>query len=379
MLKEEIFEDRRAVARKICEKIRSDNGKLINAKYFLERPYSDGAKSYKFSSANYLRLLSSDNEAICKCDPRWVSTDEIQANNWTLKENVQSESLEVWTKSSDGEPEGFLQEFYNAADIVEKETFQHENQSLEAVLEFLTVRSVLEKNGNIISLQKGLKAIKKYAEAHGADDLISILTCQTWLSESGLKTRMKSFLPVFNDDILAELEKNPDRLFESMNLAQAVLKNLRREKIKSSAEKITTDELFSDLKIIYHGSEKELRQQNGTAYPKESILTGCTAYEFLRTLVSADEQKIWLEFSYKGYTHGKILLSGEDFRFNENESITMFLKERLDKNRRQLLNNSQNLNSEILEQIELETKHFLTVMNNFEQEEISCLESLINS
>lgn len=57
----------------------------------------------------------------------------------------------------------------------------------------------------------------------------------------------------------------------------------------------------------------------------------------------------------------------------------MFLKERLDKNRRQLLNNSQNLESEILEQIQLESKHFLTVMEDFEQEKISCLESLINS
>ena len=78
MKADEIFENRRAVAQKICRSIRENNGQLINAKYFSERPYCSGERSYKFSSANYLRLLASDNEIIRKCAPRWVSVNEIK-------------------------------------------------------------------------------------------------------------------------------------------------------------------------------------------------------------------------------------------------------------------------------------------------------------
>ena len=121
MTQEEIFENRREVGRKICKQIRENNYQMTNAKFFVERPYCDGTKNYKFSAANYLRLMSSDKKVIRSCDPRWVLKDEIKNNGWTLKENAKSELLEVWEKSSDGEQECFLTEFYNAADIEEKE------------------------------------------------------------------------------------------------------------------------------------------------------------------------------------------------------------------------------------------------------------------
>ncbi len=65
---------------------------------------------------------------------------------------------------------------------------------------------------------------------------------------------MISFLPVFDESILAEIEKSPDILFEAMSKANSILKQLRREKVKSATENITTEEIFRDLKIIYHGS-----------------------------------------------------------------------------------------------------------------------------
>ena len=34
MTREKIFEDRREVARKICQDIRANNGQMFNAKYF---------------------------------------------------------------------------------------------------------------------------------------------------------------------------------------------------------------------------------------------------------------------------------------------------------------------------------------------------------
>ena len=74
----EIFENRRAVAIKICQSIRKNGRQLLNAQFFLERPYCADSHSYKFSSANFLRLLAADNDAICKCNPRWFSADELK-------------------------------------------------------------------------------------------------------------------------------------------------------------------------------------------------------------------------------------------------------------------------------------------------------------
>ena len=47
MTRAEIFENRRDVGKKLCEQIRQNDGKMINAKNFSERPYYDGEKKYK--------------------------------------------------------------------------------------------------------------------------------------------------------------------------------------------------------------------------------------------------------------------------------------------------------------------------------------------
>ena len=50
---DEIFENRRSIAKKICKAIRDNGGQLLNASFFPERPFCDDANSYKFSSANF--------------------------------------------------------------------------------------------------------------------------------------------------------------------------------------------------------------------------------------------------------------------------------------------------------------------------------------
>ena len=177
MLKEEIFENRRAIAKKICQDIRANGGRMTKAKYFSERPYCYGEKSYKFSTANFLRLLSSDNEVIRKRDPRWLCIDEIKNNGWSVRKDAMPELLEIWNR--DGEQECFLNEFYNATDILQMDSFQRKNQSLETVLKFFQERGLLAVDKEIISLQDALDAIKKYAEYHGANELTSILSAQT--------------------------------------------------------------------------------------------------------------------------------------------------------------------------------------------------------
>ena len=322
-------------------------------------------------------------EKICR---KKITKDETQSNGWTLKENAESEILEVWEKSSDGEQKCYLTEFYDASDILEKESFKQENTSLEEVIGFFREREFFAEFDEIISFQDCIDAIKKYAEENGADELTKIFAIQMFIVESKLKTKIESYLPTYSEEILSEVEKNPDKIFESANKAQAILKNFRREKIKPIAEEYAVGEVFGDLKIIYHGSQRELKNRFGSTYKSESILKGGSAYEFLFMLKFASRQKIWLEFFYQNYAHGKFLISDDDFDIFDEESVADFLKIRLGKNRKQLLNNSQELKKyvtegkmireeEFLNQANIESELFQSAMENFEQEEMKYLES----
>ena len=103
---------------------------------------------------------------------------------------------------------------------------------------------------------------------------------------------------------------------------------------------------------------------------------------------SAREHKIWLEFSYKDYSHGKFLISGDDF--DEEKFLTPFLRTRLDKNRQYLLDNPHELKKyllsekampaeELLARISLESKFFQGIMDEFQREEFSYLENALES
>ena len=381
---DEIFVNRRAIAKKICKAIRYNGGQLINARFFPERPFCDDTNSYKFSSANFLRLLASNNEIIRKCDPRWVSSVVIKNNKWSLREHAQPELLEVWTKSSDGEQLCFLREFYNAKDILDKDSFTSESQELENIINFFQTRGLLKRRSNIISFHNCISAVKKFAEDNGADVLTSILTVQTWIAETKLKTKLSLFLPTFSDSVLTDIEQNPNKLFTSMNNARSILKKLYHEEAVPIEEPLTNNDAFHDLKIIYHGSEVELKSIDGRIYRNESILTGSEAYKFLFALkekATKESFKTWLEFSYKDYSHGKFLLSD---KIPKDEPISAFLRTRLNKNRQHLLHNPQDLKQyiptgktiradDLLQQIKLESILFLSVMDDFEQEENSYL------
>ena len=250
-----ILENRREVGFKLCQQIRQNNFKLINAKNFLERPYLDGEKKQKFNTTNFLRLLASERKYI---DPRWYSETDIQRKNWTLKENATPALLE--TNSAN---DYYLQKFYNAADIYEVEKLETEKQMLEEVLDFLIVRDILENDDERISLQDGIDAVKNYAAKNFQDELVQILMVQMWLAESKLKTKMELFLPTYSEDVLMEIEKTPEIIFQKIQLANDILKNLRKERVKPVAEEVNFDDLFQGLKIIYHGSEIEIKDNLG--------------------------------------------------------------------------------------------------------------------
>lgn len=380
----ELFNNRREVAKKICSAIRKNNWQLINARYFLERPFCDCANPYIFSSANFLRLLAADNDAIHRCNSRWVSINDIKTNNLALRQNATSVFLEVWDKSPDGSQICSLTEFYNAWDILDNNSFTPQYHSLEEIIDFFQARRLIEKRSDTISFQDCIDAVKKYANGNGADELTSILTAQTWLVECKLQAKFSLFLPTYSDSVLDEIKQNPDKLFSAMNAARAFLKKLQREKIIPSSEKPIANVTFRDLKVVYHASEVDLQNMDETICPHESILFGETAYEFLHALKSKASQetfKTWLEFSYKNYSHGKFLL---DEKIQSEESVSTFLRSRLDRNRQQLLHNPKDLKpylpagktaraDELLQRINLESKLFQAAMDDFEREEKSYL------
>lgn len=348
---------------------------MINAKNFSERPYLDGETKRKFNTLNYLRLLASEKNY---SDPRWYSLADFQINHWSLKDNATPVFLEV---SNVGDIS--LQEFFNAADLNEVRTLETENKTLDEVLDFLIVRGILE-SGERISLQDGIEAVKNYAAKFFHDELIQILTVQMWLVQSKLKTKMELFLPTYSDEILAEIEKTPEILFQKIQQACDILKCLRNERIKPIAEEINFDSLFQGLKIIYHGSEIEIEDKQGLLYHSETILTGVSAYEFLYSWKNQKENsKTWIDFSYQNYNHGKILIddNSDDFLVSE------FLKNRLEKNRRDLLNCPKNFplyilsdtgetipKEKIIERIKKESDDFKKIFSTFEIDEEKYLE-----
>lgn len=214
MTRAEIFENRREVGKKLCEQIRQNDGQMINSKNFFERPNYDGEKKYKFSTANYLRLMSSEN---IYTDPRWYKICDIEKNNWTLKADAKFELLEEWQ-----EQECLLTEFYNASEVEEVEKYSAENKNLVEVLEFLQSRGLLKFDDDVISFRDGINAVRKYTEKFMSDELTINFAVQMWTVESKLKTKMKKFLQTYSKEILSEIEKNPDKIFESVNKAQAI-------------------------------------------------------------------------------------------------------------------------------------------------------------
>ena len=198
MTRAEIFENRREVGKKLCEQIRKNDGQMINAKNFSERPYYNGEKKYKFSTANYLRLMSAEN---IYDDPRWYKISDVEKNNWKLKSDAKFELLEEWE-----EQECLLTKFYNASQILEVEKYSTENKNLEEV-EFLKNRGLLKFDDDVISFRDAINAVKKYAEKLVSDELTINFVVQMWTVESKLKTKIKKFLPTFSEEILTEIEK----------------------------------------------------------------------------------------------------------------------------------------------------------------------------
>lgn len=131
-----------------------------------------------------------------------------------------------------------MTEFYNAADIEEKENCSEKNQSLEKVVEFLKVRGLLSEFEEIISFQNCVDEIKKYAAENGTDELTKIFAVQMFVAESGLKIKIENFLPIYAEEILTEIEKKSRQTFLCVKSSTVDFEKTPPRKNKTACDKI---------------------------------------------------------------------------------------------------------------------------------------------
>ena len=398
MTRNEIFENRREVAKRLLASLRK-NGRLGRANYFSTRPYCDGEKKYRFSMANYLRLAAMNHHYTDLHDPRWYTKEDISSNGWTLKEYARPEQLEVWSKSPDGTKVCELMDFYHVTDMPDMERLPEKETSLKECLTDLRAKSVLEVSDKI-SILDGLQVVRDYARKNGANELAAVMASQMWLTESGFRANPKVQQGLYSEELLNAIEKHPDILFTAAHQAQKVLNKLEREPKRELAP--VKDEPFADLSVIYYWCETDIKSPVGEIYPEDTIFTGKAAYEFLVQYNSLDKRsfdeknsenrgyhKSGIEFRYKDYDHGEMRIDLGDLELGGKTSIADALIYRLDMYRQNLLgdpalakrhwteNQQEGRNEgsyeDFLERVKKESADFRSTMEAFRQEEISYL------
>lgn len=86
-----------------------------------------------------------------------------------------------------------------------------------------------------------------------------------------LKTKTALFLPAYPENVLTELEKTSEIIFQKIQLDNNVFKKLKMGRVKPVTEEVKFENLFQRLKIIYHRSEIEIKDNLGLTYPAETI------------------------------------------------------------------------------------------------------------
>lgn len=369
MTKEEVFKNRKDVAKKLVKEIRQ-NGYMKNLIYLIKRPYHDVENGKKFSAANYMRILASDSGILQKCDPRWYTVEEIQNNNWKLKENAEAVELEEWTETEEKVQECKMQKYYNAADVDGKEKYPLQRKTLEKVLKSLQMKRLLEASNGIMSLNDAVSAVGKYSANSGGDELTNILVEQVWLVESGIETKIKAYLPMYSEEVIKEIEGTPEKIIVSLKKAQEIIKELKKEKTQPLTKDESSDKYFRELQVIYHGREQKLKDSEGIDYEEEAIMRGETAYEFLAMLKKSGEEKIktWLEISYKDYNHGKIMVESAAEEIGKWTMVSEAIGNRLDRNRQELM--KAGLSETELVKVKFESAKCRRAMKEMQEEEL---------
>lgn len=318
MSNKEIFESRDRVHLKIIENL-SRYGNLEAANHF-GRAYNEGTL-YKnqFTAANYLRIAAAQSQKTK--DPRWMSENAIKENGFTLLKNAAPVEIEYW-ENVQGESRyvGHLQKFYNAADIKEFEeplTIQGNQANdfqyaVDLLHDVAGISLNEERDANVI-----FNAVKEYVSTKGADDIAANLTAQMFLKTAHIGYDYEKN-PLFTKEQIEGLSKEPKQLFIAMVKANQVFKEMERiQREHIHQRKVKQEEPFKDLSVVFHWSERKLKDLDGMPYQEETYLQGEKAYQFLVQLNAVDKQN-----------HREMLLGqgGYDNCLRENRAILESLK-----------------------------------------------------
>ncbi|WP_196591918.1 hypothetical protein [Pectinatus frisingensis] len=367
MSNEEVFESRNRVNKIIVDNL-TDYGN-IEPPALYGRAYNDGTRTkYQFSAANYLRIAAAQRENNWQ-DLRWLSEQEIENKNFTLKSAAKPVAIEYWQGIDDGQNyEGNLRKFYNAADLVEldgteKVVLGNEETDREYALDLLRVNG-FDVDEKMNSYDKIFSAVQDYAKSKGADEFAAPMTSQIFFKTSHLGYDY-SVYPLYTEAQIREIAENPKIIFHATKKAQELVSGMQQEQnkeLKKLADKLKAEQNqpFNDLSVDFLWSERRLKDLQGKEYQEGQHLQGEAAYQFLVQLNAADKEqfnsklqgignydKTKIAVRYGNYDHGEMRIDLGDLELRNQSTIADAMVMRFNEYRNYLMTDEQAMNAHI--------------------------------
>lgn len=306
----DIFDTRDRLNPKIVERLRRYGNLEPPGVY--GRPYNGGAKhghEYPLSRANYLRLVTMQDDEHQYKDPRWVWQETAKKNGWVLKPTARAAAIEVYRKGEDGKVVPDLWKFYNVEDF-KNYPYKPLEVKGDRPEDFRQAIGILKDNGIDVSWKAGSEqifaAVKQYAKERGEDEFSAPMTAHLFLKTNYLSYDYKKH-PLYTDAQLDKLANNNKIIFAAIKRAQnlydklesiqekvqrqeqAVTEAVRAKEVDIKQEPVRKKGLFQDLYVDFAWSETPIRNEKGEVYKDGIHLNGEDAYKFLAAFNAMDK------------------------------------------------------------------------------------------
>ncbi|WP_029543837.1 hypothetical protein [Selenomonas sp. AB3002] len=327
----DIFDTRDRLNPKIVERLRKYGN--LEPPGIYGRPYNGGAKhgqEYPLSRANYLRLVTMQDDEHRYKDPRWVWQETARKNGWKLKPTARAAQLEVYRRGEDGKSVPELWTFYNVEDF---KNYPYEPLEVKGDRpeDFRQAIGILKDNGIDISWKAGSEqifaAVKQYAKERGEDEFSAPMTAHLFLKTNYLSYDYEKN-PLYTEAQLKKLEYNTKIIFAAIKRAQnlydklesiqekvqrqeqAVTEAARGKEFEPKVPEVARNGLFQDLYVDFAWSETPIRNEKGEPYKEGIHLNGEDAYKFLAAFNALDKEVFNDKLrGFMGYNKVKMAIS----------------------------------------------------------------------
>ena len=327
----DIFDTRDRLNPKIVERLRKYGN--LEPPGIYGRPYNGGAKhgqEYPLSRANYLRLVTMQDDEHRYKDPRWVWQETARKNGWKLKPTARAVQLEVYRRGEDGKAVPELWTFYNVEDF---KNYPYEPLEVKGDRpeDFRQAIGILKDNGIDISWKASSEQIfavvKQYAKERGEDEFSAPMTANLFLKTNYLSYDYEKN-PLYTEAQLKKLEYNTKIIFAAIKRAQnlydklesiqekvqrqeqAVTEAARGKEFEPKVPEVARNGLFQDLYVDFAWSETPIRNEKGEPYKEGIHLNGEDAYKFLAAFNALDKEVFNDKLrGFMGYNKVKMAIS----------------------------------------------------------------------